>query len=122
MQGMTTLPRIAATVTLALALAVAVASCGSGEQAGSTPATTPAATVMGGPDGYAFACASCHGAEGAGGQGPAVGGTLAGSKYDQISMVALITNGKGAMEGYAGDLPPATIEAIASYVRTSLGQ
>lgn len=112
------------TLSLALGAAIAVgtlAACGSGERTtGATGASTTLPTS--GAAAYALACADCHGADGSGGQGPAIGRTLAGAKYDQASLALLITNGKGAMEGYAGDLPPQTIDQIAAYVRNELGQ
>ena len=107
-------------ISFSVATAV-LAGCGSGtatSAGGSGASTTVPAS---GAAAYAFACASCHGADGSGGQGPAIGSTLAAAKYDQATLTALITSGKGAMEGYQGDLPPATIEQIATYVRTQLG-
>ena len=107
--------------TLAIALSLAAGACASGASSGTGATSAPASVPASGAAAYAFACASCHGADGGGGQGPAIGRTLAASKYDQASLEALITTGKGAMEGYQGDLPPATIALIADYVRTQLG-
>ncbi len=107
---------------LALAVATLAGACGGGAKTGSSSAAATQPVPQSGAAAYGFACSSCHGADGSGGQGPAIGRTLAGSKYDQVALATLITNGKGAMKGYAGDLDPATIEAIALYVRTELGQ
>lgn len=113
--------RTGSIAALAIAVAALAGACGGGKPTGSASATT-VVVPQSGSAAYALACATCHGADGSGGQGPAIGRTLAGSKYDQAALSMLITNGKGAMKGYAGDLDPATIEAIALYVRTELGQ
>ena len=113
------------TLALALGLAIAalvVGACGSGSENVSSADGPTTSIPTSGAGAYAMACSSCHGADGSGGQGPAIGRTLAASKYDQATLAALIANGKGAMQGYAGDLPPETIDQIAQYVRTELGQ
>ena len=72
---------------------------------------------------YAETCASCHGAEGEGGYGPALGdGAVETSFPDVADQIAVIADGRGLMPAFAGDLTADQIEAVAVYEREALGR
>lgn len=76
--------------------------------------------------GYAGLCAPCHGADG-GGDGPVVRKgfprppAFAGAALPPAEVVAVITDGKGAMPSLAGVVPPGERWAIAHYVQHLAG-
>jgi len=118
-------------LTLALLLAASIAACGSSstEDSATTPApaeTTaapePAAseTATGGiadeaAQLYADNCSGCHGADGAGGSAPGIAG-----EDDMAEIQRWIEQGGEGMPGYADQLPPGEIEAIAQFVAGGL--
>lgn len=64
-------------------------------------------------------CASCHGADGGGGVGPAVAGGAVVEAYPEIEdEIAVITDGRGGMPAFGGPLSPEEIRAVAEYTRT----
>lgn len=72
---------------------------------------------------YNTNCASCHGPNGEGKVGPALGGGLVVEKYPFISrQIAVIENGRGAMPSFATTLTAEEIEAVALFERDKLGQ
>ena len=131
--------RIALLTFLALALAVpfGLAACGGGEEASPTPetiegppptaATTeaetteePASTVEGdataGEGVYASAgCGGCHTLEAAGSTGN-VGPNLDDSKPSAALTTDRVTNGRGAMPAFEGQLDEKQIADVAAYV------
>lgn len=75
-----------------------------------------------GPDGraiYAANCAVCHGPEGVGGAGPPLLGIGA---HGRDELIAVVTNGRGAMPAWNGRLTPAEIGAVVDYIRTFPGE
>jgi outer membrane protein assembly factor BamB/mono/diheme cytochrome c family protein len=100
---------------LALATGMALSACSSDDGGSSGPASV-------GAEVYAANCATCHGADGGGGQGPELADGAANGAYTQAEMVELVTNGKDAMPAWEGRLSPAEIDAVVDYVRDDLGQ
>jgi len=99
-----------ARVTVAIALTVAAAGCGGGGDA--RPTT--------GKGIYEANCATCHGVGGQGGVGPELAGVVE-TKYPDIEdQIAIVTNGKGAMPAWRGDLTPKEIRKVVEYTRTGL--
>jgi mono/diheme cytochrome c family protein len=97
-----------------------------------TGETTTEATTTGGGGGSAevaqgkqvFAtagCTSCHTLKDAGATGT-VGPNLDDAKPPRSLVVDRVTNGKGVMPSFKGQLTPAQIAAVAAYVSTVAGQ
>jgi mono/diheme cytochrome c family protein len=103
--------RLAGVVAVVLALALAGCSSGGGE---ARPTT--------GKGIYEAYCATCHGVDGQGGVGPELAGVVA-DKYPNIEdQIAVVTDGKGRMPSWRGDLTPKEIRKVVEYTRTGLGQ
>ncbi len=101
-----------AVAVAAVVVALALAGCSSGGEA--QPTT--------GKGIYEANCATCHGVDGQGGVGPALAGVVA-DKYPNIEdQIAVVTNGKGRMPSWRGDLTPKEIRKVVEYTRTGLGQ
>ncbi len=66
-------------------------------------------------------CTSCHTLQDAGATGT-VGPNLDQAKPPKALVVDRVTNGKGAMPSFKGQLTPAEIEAVATYVSTVAGK
>lgn len=108
----THLARLAAAAST-VALAVVVAGCGGG---GDEARPTTGKGI------YAASCATCHGVDGQGGVGPALARVVA-DKYPNIEdQIAIVTNGKGGMPAWQGDLTSKEILEVVEYTRTELGQ
>jgi mono/diheme cytochrome c family protein len=101
-------------------------------QATTTQATTTTQTTTGGGGGSAqvaqgkqvFAtagCTSCHTLKDAGATGT-VGPNLDDAKPPRSLVVDRVTNGKGVMPSFKGQLTPQQIAAVAAYVSTVAGQ
>jgi cytochrome c6 len=101
------LPVIAATLGLMVA-------CGNGD----SPAEAPPGTDTGGRGAklYAMHCVLCHGKEGDLGVSGAKDLTI--SSLSRQEMVAIVTNGKGAMAAYRNVLTKAEIDAVVEHVRS----
>ncbi len=96
----------------ALLLTCVVAGCGGGGEA--RPTT--------GKGIYEANCATCHGVDGQGGVGPELAGVVV-DKYPNVDdQIAVVTNGKGEMPSWRGDLTPKEIRKVVEYTRTGLGQ
>ena len=113
-------------LTLAVLLATALAACGSSDEpapAATSAAPEPAATQTGGASGssdevaqlYAGSCAGCHGADGAGGSAKGITG-----EDDVAEIRRWIEQGGEGMPGFADQMPPGQIEALAAYVAGGL--
>jgi mono/diheme cytochrome c family protein len=114
---------------LALLLAMSLgllASCGDDDD--DTTVTEPTATEdngdtddtavpdVTGADGeavFANNCASCHGAEGAGGTAPALAGR---GDLDENEVETIVRNGGGGMPAFEGQLEDDEIDAVVDYV------
>jgi len=101
-----------------------------GEAAATTAEDADGETVAAAAEGDAAAgagvwetagCGSCHALAAAGANG-AVGPNLDElmPSYDQV--LTIVTNGKGAMPSYTGQLSEADIQNVAAYVSQSAGQ
>ena len=129
--------RRAATLLTLLALVLGAAGCGGGEDAAPLPetveGTVPAATTSEEPttslEGNAAAgegiytsagCGGCHTLEAAGSSGT-VGPNLDDSKPDFALAVDRVTNGRGAMPSFEGQLSEQEIADVAQYVVESTG-
>ena len=98
--------------TVALVLTVGTAGCGGGGEA--QPTT--------GKGIYEAHCATCHGVDGQGGVGPELAGVVA-TKYPNVEdQIAVVTNGKGEMPSWRGQLTTEEIRKVVEYTRTGLGQ
>ena len=98
--------------TIAVALTAAAAGCGGGGEA--RPTT--------GKGIYEARCATCHGVDGQGGVGPELAGVVT-TKYPNIEdQIAIVTNGKGEMPAWRGELTAEEIRKVVEYTRTGLGQ
>jgi mono/diheme cytochrome c family protein len=127
--------RTLATILLT-ALALAAVGCGGGENTSANQSTEPdvttgtatgATTSDGGGEGDAQAgsiiwvteaCSNCHAIDGM----PAT--SLDGPNFDQEkpdhdTIVEVVTNGKGSMQGFGDTLSPEDIENVAAYVEQS---
>jgi mono/diheme cytochrome c family protein len=72
---------------------------------------------------YVASCAACHGSQGQGGIGPALGDGAAVEAFpDPAAQIAVVTRGRGAMPAFGGRMSPEQIAAVVEYTRTGLGQ
>jgi len=129
--------RRTATLLTLVALLLGAAGCGGGEDAAPLPetveGTVPAATTEETPttslEGDATAgeavftsagCGGCHTMEAAGSSGT-VGPNLDDAKPDFALVVDRVTNGRGAMPAFEGQLTEQQIADVAQYVVESTG-
>ena len=86
------------------------------------PAPVPAAgTAETGAAIFATRCASCHGADGGGSFGPALGAGVAVGRFpDAADEVAVVANGRGSMPSFADSLTEEQIAAVVEYTRADL--
>ncbi|GFZ79738.1 hypothetical protein GCM10008018_26620 [Paenibacillus marchantiophytorum] len=109
---------------LSLLLAVSLSACGKSNTTKPSPTTgttgTPAATSSGTTtkvDAQAVFkanCVSCHGANLEGLVGPNL--QKVGSKLSKEQIVAIVTNGKGAMPSFKGKLSDDEISSVATWL------
>jgi len=83
---------------------------------GGAASSSPGASV------YQASCARCHGADGGGGFGPKLAGVVAENFPDIEDQIALVTDGKGSMPSFEGDLSEEEIRQVVEYTRTELGK
>src|SRR3954452_23446139 len=71
---------------------------------------------------FATRCASCHGADGGGGFGPALRhGIVVHDFPDAKDQEAVVANGRGSMPSFVGSLTPEQIAEVVQYTRSGLG-
>ena len=70
---------------------------------------------------YAKNCAACHGANGAGGIGPALAGNPHVNIDNPAPMLMTIVQGRDVMPSWRGQLAASDIAAVATFVRSSWG-
>lgn len=126
-------PFLAVVVALFVAMIATVWVTASGEEGGETVATeTQPATTEAGGGGAAgdaaagkevFATAGCGGCHtlGAAGSSGAVGSNLDGAKPSAALVVDRVTNGKGVMPPFEGQLTEQQIADVAAFVSSSAG-
>jgi mono/diheme cytochrome c family protein len=87
------------------------------------PAPVPAVgTADAGAAIFATRCATCHGADGGGSFGPALGaGVVVGRFPNAADEVLVVTNGRGSMPSFATTLTAEQIAAVVEHTRTGLG-
>jgi cbb3-type cytochrome c oxidase subunit III len=92
------------------------------------PAAAPPPPPGGGGDAlaegktiFASSCVSCHTLEAAGSSGT-IGPNLDDAKPDETLVRDRVTNGKGVMPSFKGQLTQAQIDAVAKFVSQSAGQ
>jgi glucose dehydrogenase/cytochrome c5 len=107
-------------IALVAAGIVAAGAACSSDDGGST-STTRASTPSGASI-FADNCATCHGADGSGGQGPALADGAANERLSEADMVEVVTKGRAAMPSWKGVLSEAEIARVVRYVRTELGR
>lgn len=142
---MTTAVRSLTTIVALVATGLVLAACGSDNDTGpsdaqvkeaagtttqaatTTQATTTEATTTttqaAAADGKAIFtanCSSCHTLADAGASG-AVGPNLDDLKPDEARVVAIVSAGRGGMPSFDGQLSPAEIKAVSTYVSSSAG-
>jgi mono/diheme cytochrome c family protein len=101
-----------------LAAVVFVVALFANEPESSTP---DASGAVDGAAIYAASCASCHGTDGQGNVGPALGGGAVVEAYpDPADQVAVVTDGRNAMPDFGQNLSPEEIEAVVAYTRDEL--
>jgi mono/diheme cytochrome c family protein len=120
---------------VAFALALVAAGCGGGSDTTATPETTqgtlPTTTEGGGGGGGDAAagkkvfesagCTGCHTLKDAGATGQ-VGPNLDDAKPSADLVVDRVTNGKGAMPPFKGELTDKQIQDVAAYVSSVAGK
>jgi cbb3-type cytochrome c oxidase subunit III len=109
-------------------VAVYVASVAAVEDAPVAPPPAPTAPPAGGGGGsedgkaiFASSCASCHTLAAAGASGT-IGPNLDDAKPDEALVRERVTNGKGAMPSFKGQLTDEQIAAVAKFVSGNAGQ
>lgn len=107
--------RVAATVT---ALALALTGCALFEDDDGGGDATP---VTDGRALYSQNCASCHGASGQGGIGPALGGGAVADKFTVEEHTAIVVGGQGGMPPFGERLSEDQIDAKVAFERDELG-
>ncbi len=71
---------------------------------------------------YESRCAACHGRDGGGGTGPALGDGEVEANLTLDEQISVITNGRNGMPSWEGELSEDEIEAVAVYEREELGR
>lgn len=101
---------------LAAALTVVMLFANEPDDAGPVPVSSPDGAAL-----YSTNCASCHGADGGGGVGPALGGGAVVEAYpDEADQIAVVTDGRNGMPGFGNDLADEEIQAVVAYTRDEL--
>ena len=90
-----------------------------GKPVAAEPADT-SADASAGEAVFASKCAGCHTLSAAGASG-SVGPDLDELRPDAATVVTTVTEGKGSMPAFGGDLAAAEIDAVAAYVSTVAG-
>ncbi|MEZ5171221.1 MAG: cytochrome c [Acidimicrobiia bacterium] len=117
----------AAIGTTAVALLLVVAGCGGDDGGGGSSAPEPTGDqandqgLLDGRELYAANCATCHALDGGGGQGPKLSDGDVAERYPDIAdQIDVITNGRGSMPAWGGELSASEIENVARYEREVL--
>lgn len=112
----------AAALSVALGAAGLAAGCAtSAPEVPVGPDGTADEVLVTGRDIYTRRCASCHGASGGGGRGPAFEDGRVVERYpDTGDHIEVVRQGRGAMPAFEDVLDPAEIEAVVRYTREVL--
>lgn len=106
------LPTLAGTLVGAAVIAWVATACG-GSSTAAPPSTGSAI--------YKAYCATCHGLNGQGFVGPRLAGVVASKYPDVADQIAVVTNGRGEMPAWGGQLSEQQIRTVVGYTRTGLG-
>lgn len=113
----------AVAVAAIVAVAALLAGC-SGADSPEVPGEesgTADPVLVTGRDVYQSACASCHGASGGGGAGPALDDGRMVAAYPELAdQIDVIANGQGAMPAFGDRLSDEEVEAVTRYTREVL--
>jgi cytochrome c551 len=116
--------RAALLAAAVLAAALVPLACGDDGGGSSTPELTPEQEndpgLVTGREVYVNNCASCHGADGGGGSGPQLSDGKVADDLTLDEQIDVITNGRGVMPSWKGDLTPEEIEDVARFEREVL--
>jgi mono/diheme cytochrome c family protein len=88
-------------------------------RSGNAPTTAAGATTPGARL-YQAHCATCHGAKGQGFVGPQLAGKVTQKFPNEDDQIAVVTNGRGGMPAFGGQLSTGQIRQIVDYTRTGL--
>jgi mono/diheme cytochrome c family protein len=86
------------------------------------PGTTTGAAASPGGQLFQANCASCHGAQGEGVSGPKLAGVVTRDFPNETDQINVVTNGKGPMPAFGGNLTASQIRQVVDYTRTGLGK
>jgi mono/diheme cytochrome c family protein len=78
----------------------------------------PSVPAVDGAAVFASNCARCHGADGRGGIGPRLAGTVTRVIPDERVEVQVVTLGSGGMPAFGGHLSAEEIQAVVDYTRS----
>lgn len=68
---------------------------------------------------FGTSCAGCHGPDGGGAIGPQLNdGAVVEAFPDEADQIVVVTQGRGGMPAFAGQLTPEEIAAVVAYTRT----
>ena len=108
---------------LALVIALALASCGGSDATDADlerlELAFENADVALGSEVFGDSCSVCHGSDGSGGVGAALGGVD--ERLSVRSHLAVVWTGRGSMPPFGGILTDAEIAAIVAYQRSTFG-
>ena len=111
-----------AVVVICSLVVLAVGCAGESPEVPAGPDGSADPVLLTGRDIFSTRCATCHGADGGGGQGPKLDdGRVLDSFPDLADQVTVIGEGRGAMPGFDGLLSHEEIEAVVRYTREVLG-
>ena len=108
---------------LALVIALALASCGGSDATDADlerlELAFENADVALGSEVFGDSCSVCHGSDGSGGVGAALGGVD--ERLSVRSHLAVVWTGRGSMPPFGGILTDAEIAAVVAYQRSTFG-
>ncbi len=108
---------------LTASIGIAILAIGLGGSSSSAASPNDAVSLLTGQRIYATSCASCHGTDGEGRVGPALGGGAVVENYPDIAdQMSVIAAGRNAMPSFGGQLTPEEIESVALFERDQLGR
>lgn len=113
----------AATATFVVGFLAAGCGGGTAPEVPVGPAGTADEVLVTGREIYIRRCASCHGAGGTGGRGPAFADGRVLERFPEIEdQIEVVADGQGAMPAFADVLGPDEIVAVVRYTREVLAQ
>ncbi len=111
-------------VAMALVVALALAGCGGSDATEvdleRLELAFESADVTLGGEVFSDSCSVCHGSDGSGGVGAALGGVD--ERLTVRSHLAVVWTGRGSMPPFSGILTDAEIAAVVAYQRSTFGE